>query len=78
MRVLVRLRRDEAARELGVSAQTVRRYVSEGRLRSYTRGTNRHLVNLDDVRRMLRPGPVAGVGAEDALALVRARFRAMG
>lgn len=50
-----------AARRLGVTSQTVRRWIDEGRLSGHRTATGRYLVDAAEVER-LRPQPFTPTG----------------
>lgn len=51
---------DEAANQVGISRRTLQRWISEGRVHSYTiAGDRRTWVDLDEVRKLRIPRPKA-------------------
>lgn len=55
-----------AADEYGVSVKTLRRYIASGRLSGYRMGPRLIVVDLDELERLMKPIPTAGVGDPDA------------
>ncbi len=50
---------EEAAKQTGVSRRTLTRWISDGRLRAYSRaGDRRRFVDLDDLRKLLELRPI--------------------
>lgn len=54
---------DEAAELYGVSRRTIRRYVSEGRLRAYRLGPRLLRLDADEVNKQLFSRPIGGGAA---------------
>jgi len=50
---------DEAAAQTGISRRTLTRWISEGKLRAYSRaGDRRRYVDLDDIRELQKLKPI--------------------
>jgi excisionase family DNA binding protein len=56
----------EAAKYLGVSTRTLRRYIADGRLPAYRVGNQIIRINPDDLVRLERRIPTANGGGPDA------------
>lgn len=58
---------EQAAKDLGVHVQTVRRFIHEGRLRAFKQpgAGNKFLVSTEDVERLKKPVPVQAVPVRD-------------
>jgi excisionase family DNA binding protein len=63
---------EQAAKDLGVHVQTVRRFIHAGRLRAFKQAGagNRFLVSAEDIERLKKPVPVAVVPDRDERQLV--------
>ncbi len=52
---------DDAAAQTGISRRTLTRWVSEGKLRAYSRaGDRKRYVDLDDIRKLQELRPIDG------------------
>ncbi len=50
---------DEAARQAGVSRRTITQWISDGKIRAYTRaGDKRRYVDLDEIKRLREYKPI--------------------